>query len=64
MAWWIDVSEITIKNYKGEPLPTGKYCLTKTSDEGAGTWGLCKHKHRTKEAARNCREANRNAKKI
>lgn len=59
MAWWIKVLELA--NEKG--LPTGKYCLTATSDEnGGGSYGLCQHAHNSPKEAQNCPEARERAK--
>lgn len=60
MAWWIEVLEIADDGGKG----TGKFRLTATSDEdGGGPFGLCDHEHRSREAAQDCSEAKKNAKR-
>jgi hypothetical protein len=59
MAWWVKPLEIADAEGKG----TGKWRLTATSDEdGGGPYGLCKHEHKTAEAAQKCPDARREAK--
>lgn len=59
MAWWITVREIADESGKG----VGRYRLTAKSDEdGGGPFGLCEHKHKTKEAAEKCPSARKASK--
>ena len=59
MAWWIQVLQIADDRGCG----VGKYRLTAKSDEdGGGPYGLCEHRHDSREEAQNCPEASERAK--